>query len=274
MRRQIGVIAVGAVLIDETLLLLEQANIVREILPNWMANQKTAIAVGAVGLIAILVPEKWISKSDSSPTPASPPHELSTAMNVGQIAKTTTREIIRFDYLPVSPIERGWTKAYKPDGTATFSSDPDIEDSLRMRVTQSEFAMDYIVPVHATLANRLIFTAKYDNGATTGAATMIFAFVEVSTKNGELRKRVWIKFYFGDKHAFQTPGLWHDPAKQLPEQTMYWPAEPFERGQLKFDIDLIETVRVVLGAHGWIYKGIYKIRLRGDLSISPIEFAS
>ena len=134
-------------------------------------------------------------------TPEVGPVNFQTAESLGAI---------RFDYLPVPPTEKGWTRAYKQDGVATFATDHDIDDSLRMEVTQSEFAMDYTVPVHATLARRLIFIAKYDNSENLGAATMVFALVEVSSKNSEKRQRLWIKFYFGDKHAYQTPGGWRD----------------------------------------------------------------
>jgi len=135
--------------------------------------------------------------------------------------------------------------------------------------------MDYVVPVRATKANHLQFTAKYNNNADLTIATMIFAHVEVSPKSGEPRKRVWVKIYFGDKHGFQTPGnIWYEPTKQLPEQTLYWPALPLGNGRLGFKIDLHEAVKIVLGAQGLIYLGIYKIKLRGNLSISPIEFAN
>jgi hypothetical protein len=185
---------------------------------------------------------------------------------------------IIFDYIPTSPLEapleRRWTKAYKPDGEAAWGTDHDIDGSLRMEVKRSEFAMDYVVPVHATRANRLQFTAKYNNSADPSIATMIFAHVEVSPKSGEPRRR-GVKIYFGDKHAFETPGnIWYDPAKQLPEQTLYWPARPLGNGRLEFNIDLHEAVKIVLGAQGWIYRGVCKIRLRGNLSISPIEFAN
>jgi hypothetical protein len=186
-----------------------------------------------------------------------------------------TLDTIRFDYLPISPTEKGWTKIYRDDGAARFGTDHDIEGSLRMDVTHSEFAMDYQVPVHATLANRITFTAKYTNSVDIGAVTMIFAFIEVSTKNGEQPKRLWMKINFGkEKSAFQSPGGWQDGKKKLPEQTLYWPAQHLGKGRLKFDVDLPEAVRVALGAEGWIYKAVYKFRLRGNLSISPIEFAS
>jgi hypothetical protein len=271
MRKAIGYITFVAGVVDELLIVLEQTHILHEILPSWITTQKMAISLLAVGLVAILATHRSIFKGDSTPTPTPAPVPP-TAVN--QIASATTLEVIRFDYLPASPIDSGWAKAYKPDGIAAFGSDPDIQGSLRMRVTQSEFAMDHIVPVHATLANRLVFTAKYNNSPDPALATMVFAFVEVSTRNGQERKRTWFKFYYGEKGAFQTPGnVWHDPQKQLPEQTVYWPAVVLQKGQLKFDIDLHEAVSLALGAQGWVYKGIYKIRLRGNLSMSPIEFA-
>jgi hypothetical protein len=206
-----------------------------------------------------------------SPAPEAPKPIPEVAVSVHTVESLGA---IRFDYLPILPTERGWTKVYKEDGTAKFGTDHDIDDSLRMEVTQSEFAMDCTVPVHATLANRLIYTAKYNDSGGIGALTMVFAYVEVSTKSGEPRKRLWIKFYFGDNRAFPTPGVWHDLNKELPEHTVHWPAVPLRNGQLKFDIDLHEAVRLAVGAQGWIYKGIYKVRLRGNLSISPIEFAN
>jgi hypothetical protein len=225
-----------------------------------------AVAVVIFGLLYLAFtnkPESDIFEAEAN-TPEPDPNKLRTVESL---------EAIRFDYLPIPPTQKGWTKAYKEDGIAKFGTDHDIDDSLRMEVTQSEFAMDYTVPVHATLANHLIYTAKYDNSGNIGAATMIFAFVEVSPKSGDPRKRVWFKFYFGDKHAYQTPGAWHEQMKQLPEQTVYWPAATLPKGKLKFDIDLPEAVKLAIGPEGWIYKGIYKIRLRGNLSISPIEFA-
>ncbi len=180
---------------------------------------------------------------------------------------------IRFDYLPATPLEKGWTRAYKPDGLVVFGTDQDISDSLRMDVTHSEFAMDYVVPVHMTLANRLMFTAKYDNSPDMGKQTMIFAFVEVSTRDRNHPKRVWLKFYYGGKKAYQTPGyIVSDDEKQLVEHTVHWPATPRD-GLLDFGIDLREAVKLALGTRGWIYNGVFRIRLRGNLSISPIKFA-
>src|SRR6266478_4816747 len=54
---------------------------------------------------------------------------------------------IRYDYLPGSPLDNGWVKAYG-DGKPEFTSDPRITDSLRMTVID-KFAMDYFLPAEA-----------------------------------------------------------------------------------------------------------------------------
>ncbi len=176
---------------------------------------------------------------------------------------------VGFDYLPGSPLENGWTKAYKKDGQASFDSDTDIDGSLRMKITQSEFAMDHPVPAAAVLANRFIYTAKYD----TTVETMIFLRLWVSTRDEKDRKNVWLKFYLGQKGAKQTPGFWHDPNNDLPEQTIYWPAR-VSKGAMEFEISLDEAVKIALGSQGWVYRSAMKMRLRGNLSISPIKFVA
>lgn len=180
---------------------------------------------------------------------------------------------IEFNYLPANPVDNGWTRAYKDDATVSFGADLDIDGSLRLEVQQSEFAMDYPVPAQATLADRLTYTAKCNNSSDLHIATMIFARVKVSPRDRRASKELWLKFYHGHKCGKPTPGKqWFNPETELPEQTVWWPATPLSNGTMKFDIDLHEAVRLALGEQGWIYSSAVKVRLRGNLSISPIEF--
>jgi hypothetical protein len=180
---------------------------------------------------------------------------------------------ISFEYLPSSPLEKGWTRACKPEGEVTFATDPDIPGSLQMRVTSDVFfAMDHQVPLHATLADHCEFTAKYSRGSN---ETMIFTHLEVASNDGSERKRVWFKYYHGNRPAGRTwPSVPFDPAKQLPEQTVWLPAKILDRGRMEFYVDFPETVRAALGNQGWVYKSVWTIRLRGDLSISPLLLGS
>ncbi len=177
--------------------------------------------------------------------------------------------LIDFDYLPISPLERGWTHAYLPDGAADFNVDTTITGSLRVGVTNSVFAMDHMIPLHATLSNRLEFIAKYTD------STMIFTGVDVASKDGSQRRRVWIKYYYGEKRADQTwPTVQSNPDKYLPEQTVWLPARVLEGGKLAFEIDFPDVVKLAIGDQGWVYKSIWKVRLRGSLSISPLKLGS
>lgn len=176
---------------------------------------------------------------------------------------------IGFDYLPQSPLENEWTRAYKQDAIFESGTDPEMPGSLRLKVKGSELAIDRAVPPYARLSDRLCFTAR------TSTSTMIFTQLEVTTKDGKERKPVWIKFY-PDRaaRAIRTPGDWHDPSKQIPEQTVWLPFKTLENGIMRYDIDLHKAVELALGSEGWIYNAISTIRLRGDLSISPIVFSA
>jgi hypothetical protein len=173
---------------------------------------------------------------------------------------------IGFDYLPASPLDdgKGWKRAYG-SGTPSFRTDPDFPGSLVMDVTNGEFAMDHRVPPHATLCDRLELTIKYTQ------STMIFTGIDVTSRDGSQRKKVWIKYYPGNRPPEQTKDAPHDPSTQLPEQTVWITPELLHNGWMAFAIALPETVTRALGAQGWVYNSLWAIRLRGLLSISPIR---
>ena len=175
---------------------------------------------------------------------------------------------IDFKYLPASPLEKGWRKAYNPDGAANFGTDLDIPDSPRMEITKSMLAMDHPVPDHAKFSDNLKFTVKY----TSSAETMVFTGLDVATKDGSDRKRIWIKYYYGERHAEKTKNfVVSDPTKDLHERTVWLPAKVI-KGGISFDLDLPDVVQLAVGEEGWIYKSVWGVRLRGNLSISPLVF--
>jgi hypothetical protein len=174
-----------------------------------------------------------------------------------------------FKYLPKSPLENGWIQSYNVDGVAEYGSDPEIPGSLRMKILKSEVAIHHDLPPHATLADHLEFTAKY-----TGT-TMIFARLIVGTGDGSTQRNVDIKFHFGNLHVVPTspnPNPGRDANKWLPEQTIYLPARVLSGGRLAFNIDLRDAVNLSLGNQGWVFKSIQGVRLRSNLSISPLVF--
>jgi uncharacterized membrane protein len=177
---------------------------------------------------------------------------------------------IEFDYLPISPLERGWKQAYKPDATATFIADPEIRGGLRMEVTNSIFAMDHRIPKYAAHSDALMFTAIYS--AEKAKETLIFAGIDVTTKDGAECKKCWFKFYHDRTlKASKTSGdIYYNPAIELPEQTIWLPA--LQRDRMVFNINLPEVVNLAFGDQGWMYKSIWAVRIRGNLAVSPFAF--
>lgn len=176
--------------------------------------------------------------------------------------------LITFDYLPASPLEHGWTQPYYKDGVAVFKTDLDIPGSLRMEIMHSVVAINYELPDIARLANTVQFTTKYAGGT----QAMIFTKVEVGTRDGSMHRRLWIKYYYGERRATKTPdGPEVNPKKLLPESTVWLPAK-LSADTLQFDINLPDAVALAVGEQGWVYKSVWDFRIRGTLSISPVTF--
>jgi len=177
---------------------------------------------------------------------------------------------LSFKYLPRSPLENGWTQSYNADGVAEYGTDPDIPESLRIKIVKSEVAIHYDLPPYATLADHLAYTAKYTN------STMIFTRLVVRTRDGSAQRLVDIKFYYGDLHVLPTypdPNPGRDKNKWLPEQTIYWPAKLLSEERLAFNIDLRKAVALSLGDQGWVFRSVQGVRLRSNLSVSPLVFS-
>jgi hypothetical protein len=174
---------------------------------------------------------------------------------------------IAFDYLPTSPLEKGWTKSYNADGVANFSTDPDIPGSLRMKIVNSMVAITYSIPDLAKFSDTVKYTAKYEIGP---HQTMIFTGIDVTTRDGSDSKRMWAKYYLGERHAEKTKNfVLGDPLRELHERTVWLPARVV-KGGIAFDIHLPDVVRLAVGEEGWIFKSIWAVRIRGDVSISSI----
>jgi hypothetical protein len=192
-------------------------------------------------------------------------------------ASETVRRIetIRFDYLPATtPLEHGWKDVSLPEhqrqakGTVQFNSDPDLPGSLRMRVTNGAFAMHYDFLPHSTTANQIEFKARYST------TTMIHALLIVSTRDRSAQRRVFVQIKYGNLSAspmWPNPNPGRDGQKWLQEQVLHWPADVFGNGCLAFRFSWNEVVKTLLGTEGWVFKSVEGIRLRGDLSISPID---
>lgn len=229
-----------------------------------LAHRRLIISMGAALSPLPTLNVRWAEGNSNIENPT----KLSELISPSVANSIDTTCTIDFQYLPISPLERGWNRAYKQDAVVEFSTDQEIQGSLRVEVKASELAIDHAVPPSARFSDRLCFTAKLSS------TTMIFTRLEVTTKDGSERKPVWIKYYPDRmERATRTPGNWHDPATQIPEQTVWLPFKTMANGIMQYDIDLHKAVELALGNQGWVYNAALTVRLRGDLSISPIVFS-
>jgi hypothetical protein len=170
---------------------------------------------------------------------------------------------IRFDYLPGNLLDNGWVRAYPKDADvrpkATLIPDAPIAGSILIDSPEGH-AYDFPVQRSVKLSDRLVFVAKYS------ATTMIFATLELSSVDGTQAVYKSIKFELGKGLPHPTKG-WEEYEYTLPVN-----GEPIINDWRRFDIALPEAVAQTWGKHGMILKGVTKFRLRGSLSISPIEF--
>jgi hypothetical protein len=95
--------------------------------------------------------------------------------------------------------------------------------------------------------------------------TMIFSFVRLRQRDGAEAHK-WIKHTLGTGKAHPTP-KWEEM-----EWTHYLTGIPMSDGWRRFDVSLRKSVEETWGYYGWSLNGLLAIRLRGKLSISPLEF--
>lgn len=169
-----------------------------------------------------------------------------------------SRDVIKFDYLPRSPVVVDWEKAYG-NTVATFERESEHKDALKMVVSNGYFAMDYRTSP-TLLCDRLEYKAKYSSG------TMIFTQVTVTSKDKQSFKTVWIKYNVGNRPAKKTDGY-------PDEMTLWITGDRLENGWMSFIIDLPTVVSQSWGTEPeeWVFESLRALRLRGTVSISPIH---
>jgi hypothetical protein len=156
---------------------------------------------------------------------------------------------------------RGWKISDQDKGVtpsfATPTEDPGA-GGLSIQV-DGKYAIEYAVPAHLTLADRLKLAIRYT------PSTMFFTGLFVTSKDKSQGDWRWIKYYIGDKPPEQTHGY-------PKEHTVWVRPQHLANGWVSLDLNLPEIVREAIGGEGWVYNSIKAIRLRGSVSISPIKF--
>lgn len=167
---------------------------------------------------------------------------------------------IRFDYLPDSPINHGWTVAEGDFTTAKWSSplDAPVPGSISIEMDPG-CALDKILEPNLTLSDRVKYSATYST------TTMLYMLVGLASRDGSQTPQKWIRFDVGTGGPYRnSPGYGNE--YKLPVEGTLQP-----NGWRKFDISLPDAVAKTWGTQGWTFRSLQKIRLRGNVAITPIE---
>src|SRR5579863_1983135 len=180
-------------------------------------------------------------------------------------AKMVT-DVIHFDYLPDKLTNHGWKPGYQnraePELSA-YSSPPDapILGCVSIK-TVTAYALDY--GLRPFVCDGVQFDAQYSD------STMIFTEVGLKSRDGTMAVRRWIKYY-----PSSDGGTRSEVTEGYPnEYTLWMTPGPLPNGWVRFKLSLPDVVQLTWGKQGFLYESLKTIRLRGELSISPIRMTA
>lgn len=194
-------------------------------------------------IVSFVVNKRSCNVGDDGRTPAA---------GSAPLAETEKLDAITFEYLPDTPLKHGW-KLSEAGEMPEYWASSQINNGLSLKAKE-RYALDFEVKPCASLCDLLKFTADYSHDA------VMYAKIQVASKDDSISKPVWLAYSVGK-------GL---PKKSGPnEWTIYVSAT--RNGQLVVDSRLPVDVEHTYGREGLKYRSLLAIRLRGSLSISPIE---
>ena len=164
-------------------------------------------------------------------------------------------EKIAFDYSD-SPEQHGWVILDQPPPIFRHISSGFVGNALEITSYDGR-AMDFDVGPAARFGTLIEFAVKLEEKA------IVYAYVEVQSKNKSTSRDVWFAFLPGTKQP--------ERIYEGQEWTVYVTPEQLGGEWLLLRIDLKETVMNTIGAEGWSLGQLMKFRLRGNLSVACIS---
>jgi hypothetical protein len=176
------------------------------------------------------------------------------------IRPSEKRGELRFDY-PGEPLGHRWVSSIAGGQRPTFalSANAPVPGSVDIKGTWDP-GIDCPVEPYPGLSNRLRYTAKFPSHAA------VYAHLTVTNADGSPRIPVWIQHVIGNGDE--------SPEGEGNERKVYLAGTPVGHGWLFFDVSLADELRSAYKQESLTLRGILEIRMRGSLSISPIEFYS
>ena len=187
----------------------------------------------------------------------------SAAVDAKPPAQITKYEI-GFRYLPASPLDNGWVWAYRNKKTSagvTFSAPPSESpgaEGLAM-VVPYEHAIDHVLPPAARTSDELELSVKYGDDA------LFYVLVNVTSRDGYQHESHWLNI---------RPGASSPTRDSSYSKEYIVPVAPqlLGDGWMRMRLRLPALVNACSGEGGWIFDSAERIRLRGCISISSINF--
>jgi hypothetical protein len=171
---------------------------------------------------------------------------------------------IRFNYLPASPLDNGWSWAYgksKVNTTPIFKAPPaetSGANGLAM-VVPFEHAIDHSIPAVEKVCDELELYVKYQDDA------KFYVLVNVTSRDGSQRESHWLNIQPGDSSPTQDASYSKEYIVRVSPQLL-------PDGWMIMRLRLPALVNACSGEKGWIFDSSERIRLRGCISVSPIKF--
>jgi hypothetical protein len=167
---------------------------------------------------------------------------------------------IRFDYLPDSPVNNGWTLGLEGETQVApefmAARDSPIPGSLLIK-DRGAYYLDYEVEPHARVADTVEFYVKFT------ANSVFYLKVRLVSRDKSKADIVWLA---------HVPGS--EPAKEYDsrEWTVFVTGDILENGWRRVTLPIAAEVDQTFGRKGWVYQELLGIRFRGTISVSPITF--
>jgi hypothetical protein len=245
-----------AVLIYRVVLALVAAGI-GAVIPG-VIDVTIAPVIRAGGAIALFVVVYWFNPPNLVVGDKTRGEDKLPSKGVPPSTNLRKLDELRFNF-PLSPLSQGWE--FKGDQAGDnsfpeFSAPSGCDGGICINTLPSRY-IERILEPFQKVCNRLRFRAKFANGA------YAYARVRVVSKNDQkASKLVWIAYHTGNK-----------PAERYMSDEWVIYGKPSADGWTAFDSSLIdELAKSAFGRdEGYEFRELLLIRLRGSLSISPIE---
>ncbi len=168
---------------------------------------------------------------------------------------------IDFDYLPEDLTQHGWALGLEglEKVPPTFSRPSDVPSGRALQIdSSSRYYLDYAV----NPAERLTDVVRLSVKTTAQALSTFYFLVTVETANGAQSRSVWISHKVGRQK----------PSKvNRKEWLVYIDGRPEGNGWIAAELQLRREVAATFGTEGWVLRDLLAIRVRGSISVSPIE---